>query len=149
MSQIIEYMLNMSTATTRVIVEEPPLPIPIPPPRLNLPPPPDCSINMSGSSPPHTPPMRQWPSASPPLLRRPPQLSTSITITPESESEEVLIAKMRWLETIACKAVMTEEERRTKLKEVTERFRNTLKMKEFFRRMGSSSKQMEEDDLYN
>ena len=55
---------------------------------------------------------------------------------------------MRWLETLACKAVMSEEERRSQLKAVTERFRNTLKMKEFFRRV-ASSKQMEEDDLYS
>jgi len=138
----------MSTAMTNVIVEEPQA-IPIPPPRLNLQMPPQIQVDTMSSSPPRTPPMRQWPSA-PPLPRRSaaPVPSVSITITPESETEEVLIAKMRWLETLACKAVMSEEERRGQLKAVTERFRNTLKMKEFFRRV-ASSKQMEEDDLYN
>lgn len=44
--------------------------------------------------------------------------------------------------------MMSEDDRRAKLKDLTERFRNTLKVKEFFRRVAMVSKESE-DDLYN
>ena len=59
------------------------------------------------------------------------ELYISIPQEDKRDTEEYLIYLLRWLETDICRSGMSEEARVLKRKEVTARFRNVLRIKEY------------------
>ena len=59
------------------------------------------------------------------------ELYISIPQEDKRDTEEYLIYLLRWLETDTCRSGMSEEARVLKRKEVTARFRNVLRIKEY------------------
>jgi hypothetical protein len=56
----------------------------------------------------------------------------SITIPKENLSIDELIQKLRYLETPSCRRIYSEERRKEEIKEITQRFKKALQVKNFF-----------------
>lgn len=74
-----------------------------------------------------------------------PVSSMTIKIPPPYETEEYFIRQLRFLETKECRAVTPEPERIALVKNVTQRFKQLLHKKTFFRRADNFSA----EQLYN
>ena len=71
----------------------------------------------------------------------PPRKTYQITLT--TDTYDILLARLKWLETPECRKSMDEEKRVAVRKEVTERFRKVLQAQAVFANLAAI-----EDDLY-
>ena len=71
----------------------------------------------------------------------PPRKTQQITLT--TDSYDILLARLKWLETVECRKSMDEEKRVAVRKEVTERFRKVIQAQAVFANLSTM-----EDDLY-
>jgi hypothetical protein len=74
----------------------------------------------------------------------PPRKTQQITVT--TESYDILLARLKWLETPECRKSLDEEKRVALRKEVTERFRKVLQTQAVFANLGGSTMMV---SLYN